>query len=410
MHHGVSFLGQFGNDDVSSILRRALTDNDVNVDDCGESTLHPTGRGYVLIVPHTGEVCAVISGGSNLHGWERWGDARTTSSYDENVAVGTDDGATRTGNDVADDDGERVASYMSDDEIRSIVSRHSLLLLQCEVPNIVNVRLARACREMGVNVLLDAGGEDRVMGRELLECANYLIPNETELERLARHYDDDDDDDEGGESGDLEHGMSSWDAEIMQARIGPAPHLPAILRSVRKLQRHGASNVLVTLGSRGSLLVKGGGKGRSSSSRGSRTIYQPPVPLPPGTRVVDETGAGDCYRAGFAIALLERCGGDPKSLDDVDDEVLVRCMEFASAAGALAVTREGAVPSIPSRDEVDELLGMMSDGRSARDDTTPEEEGDRSSTAVEIIPRGGGSVDDNDRFPFLFGSRINSSE
>ena len=196
---------------------------------------------------------------------------------------------------------------------------------------------------------------------------------------MARHFDDDDDDDDvgggeeegvGGDSGDRCGTLSD-----KRARIGPPPpSLPAILRSVRKLQRHRASDVLVTLGARGLVLVRDAGArgGRSSSrgdgggggrrERGRGVLYQPPCPLPPGTRVVDETGAGDSYRAGFAAALLESCGGNFRNLVDVDDGALVRCMEFASAAGAFAVTREGAVPGIPSRDEVDGLLGTMSMG------------------------------------------------
>jgi hypothetical protein len=70
----VSFLGQFGNDAASSDLRRALTSSGVRISPrSGTSEIHPTGRGYVMIVPDTGEVCAVVSGGSNLYGWGRWG-------------------------------------------------------------------------------------------------------------------------------------------------------------------------------------------------------------------------------------------------------------------------------------------------------------------------------------------------
>ena len=107
---------------------------------------------------------------------------------------------------------------MSDDDVSEVVSSHSILLLQCEVPRIVNLRLARAARSRrsrtpsssggggggGVTVILDAGGEDRRMGREMLECVDYLIPNETERTRLAaglRRGDDDDCDEDGEEEG-----------------------------------------------------------------------------------------------------------------------------------------------------------------------------------------------------------------
>ena len=51
-------------------------------------------------------------------------------------------------------------------------------------------------------------------------------------------------------------------------------------------------------------------------------LDQPAVDVPGGA-VVDSTGAGDAYRAAFAVALVE---GQP----------LQRCMAFAAAAGSLA--------------------------------------------------------------------------
>ena len=49
--------------------------------------------------------------------------------------------------------------------------------------------------------------------------------------------------------------------------------------------------------------------------------------------------AGDAFRAGFAVGLVH---GWP----------LQHCMQFAAAAGALAVSRKGALPSLPSFDDV----------------------------------------------------------
>ena len=64
-------------------------------------------------------------------------------------------------------------------------------------------------------------------------------------------------------------------------------------------QKHGASNVLVTLGRAGSVLVRRDG---ASLARGA-------LVLPSGYTVVDETRAGDCYRAAFAVALTGSAGG-----------------------------------------------------------------------------------------------------
>ena len=59
--------------------------------------------------------------------------------------------------------------------------------------------------------------------------------------------------------------------------------------------------------------------------------------------VIDPTGAGDCFVAAFAVALAE--GSSP------DDAA-----RFANAAGSLATEIEGAQPSLPTRERVDELL------------------------------------------------------
>ena len=98
-------------------------------------------------------------------------------------------------------------------------------------------------------------------------------------------------------------------------------------------------------------------------------------------QVIDETGAGDCYRAAFCVSLLEH-------------KTLSECLAFASAAGACAVTKKGAVTSTPTRDEVEEQCWTAA---AATTSTT--------STPVLHIPRGGGP---KKPFPFLFGSRLNS--
>jgi len=65
----------------------------------------------------------------------------------------------------------------------------------------------------------------------------------------------------------------------------------------------------------------------------------PPHPV----TVVDSTAAGDAF-AGFLAAAL------------ADGEDLPSAVRRAGAAGALAVTRRGASPSIPSADEVQRML------------------------------------------------------
>ena len=61
---------------------------------------------------------------------------------------------------------------------------------------------------------------------------------------------------------------------------------------------------------------------------------------------VDTTAAGDAWNAAFGVALAL---GRPPAV----------AARFANAAGALAVTRPGAQPSLPRRASVDALFGQQ---------------------------------------------------
>ncbi|MBI1405630.1 MAG: ribokinase [Caulobacter sp.] len=87
--------------------------------------------------------------------------------------------------------------------------------------------------------------------------------------------------------------------------------------------------VAVTLGGKGARLFKGGVEVARAA--------------PPPVAVVDTTGAGDCFVAALTVALLEARPAD-------------QALRFACTAGALAVTRTGAQPSLPTRAEVNAAM------------------------------------------------------
>ncbi|MEU6248851.1 ribokinase [Glycomyces sp. NPDC047010] len=92
--------------------------------------------------------------------------------------------------------------------------------------------------------------------------------------------------------------------------------------------------VIVTLGAEGALVGVPG---------------EDPVRVPSyKVNAVDTTGAGDTFVGAFAAAL-DGAGGA------VGLEALVAATGFATAAAALAVQRKGAVPSIPTLEEVREF-------------------------------------------------------
>lgn len=86
----------------------------------------------------------------------------------------------------------------------------------------------------------------------------------------------------------------------------------------------------------GAVAVTLGGDG-AELRRGGRVVVRA---VPPPTRVVDGTGAGDCFTAALTVALLS-------GRSDAD------ALRYACAAGALAVSRPGAQPALPWAEELD---------------------------------------------------------
>jgi ribokinase len=162
------------------------------------------------------------------------------------------------------------------------------LLAQLETPIETTRRLfsgvARALRILNAAPAIPAA-------RELFSLADILIVNETELARYA---------------GD--------DASTPEA--------------ARRLISRPEQSVIVTLGAAGALAIGA----RSELSVAGRAA-----------RVVDTTGAGDCFCGVLAAALDAR-----ESLGDA--------MAMANAAAALSTQRHGAGPSMPTRAEIEAAL------------------------------------------------------
>ncbi|WP_263416017.1 ribokinase [Terriglobus albidus] len=128
---------------------------------------------------------------------------------------------------------------------------------------------------------------------ELLRAVTWLTPNETEAAQLV--------------------------AGSMEPR-----------QTAERLLAMGCRNVALKLGERGAFLM-------------GADCEPTPVPALP-VKAVDTTAAGDCFNGAFATRLL--AGDSP--------EVAAR---YANAAAAISVTRLGAQVSMPSRNEVEGLLG-----------------------------------------------------
>ncbi len=177
--------------------------------------------------------------------------------------------------------------------------RHSVidadaLLMQLESPLDTVIAAARLARSHQTRVILNPAPA-RQLPDELLALVDIITPNETEAERLT--------------------GVNISDDA-------------SAARAAQILHDKGITTVIITLGSRGVWL--------SDRGNGKRV---------PGFKVkaVDTIAAGDTFNGALITALLEG--------KDMDSAV-----RFAHAAAAIAVTRPGAQPSIPWRDEIDAFL------------------------------------------------------
>jgi ribokinase len=125
------------------------------------------------------------------------------------------------------------------------------------------------------------------------------------------------------------------DASFFALNAAPArpTNLVPDLLIVNQLEHQSVSKgtlVAVTYGAEGAALLEGG-----------REVARA---VPPPVDAVDGTAAGDAFAACLVVSLLEGRGRQ-------------EALERACAAGALAASRFGAQPSLPTADEVAAILG-----------------------------------------------------
>lgn len=108
-----------------------------------------------------------------------------------------------------------------------------------------------------------------------------------------------------------------------------------------ELAEQGPRLVCVTRGADGCVLVR----------KGFEPIRVSGFPV----KSVDTTGAGDAFVAAMLAQLLE-IDASPETLESMESEALCRMARFANAAGALTTTRKGAIPAMPTRDEIQQLI------------------------------------------------------
>lgn len=256
LSHPTYFVGQIGKDAHGSLIYDALTSCGVHLEHLNAISA-PTGHAVVMLQPG-GQNSIIIVGGANVC-WPM---------LEDNVG-------------------------WFPQSTQQLIRDAGAILLQREIPDSVNLEVAKIARSANIPVILDAGGVESPIPEALLRCVTILSPNETELARITE---------------------------------SPVETLQDIIMAASKCQEMGVKQVLVKVGEKGSLLLAEDG----------HVTLQPAIMAP---NVVDTTGAGDTFTAAYAVALVE-------------GQSQADCLEFAAAAASLCIRAKGAIPSMPEREDV----------------------------------------------------------
>ena len=169
------------------------------------------------------------------------------------------------------------------------IAAADLLMLQFEVNPAASKRAAEIARRHDTLVMLDPAPVH-------LECGNldwpidYLVPNEVEANMLAEC-----------------NNPEEWARELFDEEL---------------------RSVVISRGAAGALVIDGDGTRDHAGYR---------------VEAVDTTGAGDAFRAGLAVMLVQ---GRPADA----------AVEFANACGAFACTIAGAEPSMPRLADIEQFM------------------------------------------------------
>jgi ribokinase len=199
----------------------------------------------------------------------------------------------------------RANTLLTAAEIRKTkeyITQHQLLLLQLEIPLDTSLEAVEIANHEGMTVILNPAPAAYPLSALLPidktgePMIDWLMPNEVEAEMLS--------------------GMPVTNRDEA-SKCGKF----ILSKGVRK-------GVVITMGSKGLVSVTS-----------DNTYYLQSFPVTP----IDPTGAGDAFCGTFAAALSE-------------EKTVEQALRYANAAGALAVTKAGAEPSLPKRSEIEAFL------------------------------------------------------
>ena len=180
-------------------------------------------------------------------------------------------------------------------DLSELLAHTDFLIAQFETPQAVALDLFKQAKEQGVTTVLNPAPAHEIMP-ELLQYTDVIAPNETECALLT--------------------GIELTDEDSM-------------LKSADYFRERGVKHLLITLGDRGVFYA-------TPDDHGLVPAFK--------VKAVDTTAAGDTF-IGALCSQLE------KDLANVEDS-----LRYAQRASSLTVQRMGAMPSIPTGEDVKAAL------------------------------------------------------
>lgn len=174
------------------------------------------------------------------------------------------------------------------------IQASKVVMVQLEIPLETSKEILKRAKKYGKITIVNTAPA-REVDEEFLSYCDYVTPNDVEVGALA-----------GIEITDLE----------------------SVKKAARIVFTKGPKHVIVTIGKEGAYLF---------DDKHDEIIPSYKV------KAVDTVCAGDSFNGAFATRLLET--------NDI-----IESIKFATAEGALTVTRKGAISSLHTREELDEFL------------------------------------------------------
>lgn len=176
-------------------------------------------------------------------------------------------------------------------DAKDAIQAADMIILQFELPMETVSGVVSLASELGTRIIVNPAPADTPT-EGLLKKIDYFVPNESEAKQLT--------------------GLHVVDTDTAA-------------EAAKELFNRGTKHVIVTMGPQGAVIYDTNGLLRVPTRQ---------------VKAVDVTAAGDSFIGALAVALSS-------------DRDLPDAVDFACSAATLSVTKLGAQPSIPTREEID---------------------------------------------------------